>query len=173
MAYILAGNIVAKTTEMIRPRFRKTVKIVDLFRTDVVRGNGSGKLLFQCSFKNQIVSSAFSRVTIYGVKKIARPAATGMKNVLAGPLNFPVFQSQALSGLKKPFPGSNLDTEKAQPVGQIDVIIVPDEKQVVRGEGHRDVHLFSNGSKPLGYVHHLDIGVIERKTLTRIVIQDD
>ncbi len=69
VAYVLAGNMVAKTTHMIRSRSCPTIEIVNLFRPDVVRGSGSWKFLLQGALKNQVVSCAFGNITLHRVKK--------------------------------------------------------------------------------------------------------
>ena len=69
--------------------------------------------------------------------------------------------------------GVELLHREREPVGQIEVVVVPDEEQVVRRQGGRGIHLLPRGPKALGKVDHLHLGMVELQDLIGVVVQHD
>jgi hypothetical protein len=66
----------------------------------------------------------------------------------------------------------SLDRQR-QPMGQVDVVVIPDEEQVMRGQGHRGVGLLPDGPEPAGDVQDAHIGVLKDQVLLVEVVEHD
>src|SRR5207248_8300090 len=62
---------------------------------------------------------------------------------------------------------------EGQPVGQVDVVVFPDEEQVVRGQRHRGVVLLAQRPKTAGHIQDAHLGVVEDQALLVAVVKDD
>ena len=56
---------------------------------------------------------------------------------------------------------------------QIDVVVVPDKNEVVRGQVHRRLVLGAHRTQALGQVDDAHLGVVEGERLPVVIVEDD
>src|SRR5262249_36866730 len=138
------------------------VNVVDVLRMDR-EGRGAARMdLREAGLDLLVVATADRGVALDLVEQSTGEAAADVEEQLERSRQLAVAQEPGLPRLEEALRRIVMLDREGEPVWQVDVVVIPDEEQIVRGQGGRRVGLFAEGAKSALDVDNLDLRMLEQ-----------
>lgn len=113
------------------------------------------------------------RVAAHGGEELARVAGADVEDVARQLGDGAVVPVEGAGGLEAAPGGIEPGDGEREPVGERDVVVAPEEQEVVGGEAGGGVELFAEAAEPPGQIDDQDLRVVELERLAGVVVEDD